>query len=70
MPSKLLLGDGVRDEDFDPLVFCAGVLVEADGPGGSGRAGCALPGVWVFGIDRNGGDLSWCFSGPESLPEP
>jgi hypothetical protein len=66
MPSKLEPAVRASGEDCEPLVFCAGVLEDAAGPGGIGSAGCAVPGVWLGGIDRSGGDLSWWTVGPES----
>jgi hypothetical protein len=53
---------------FGALVLPATVPDWADGPPGTGRAGCAFPGVRLGGIDRRGADLSWCFEAPESGP--
>jgi hypothetical protein len=66
IPSKLAPAVGASEGESGPLVFCAGVLERAAGPGGSGRAGCAWPGVCLGGIERSGGDLSWWTAGPES----
>jgi hypothetical protein len=58
-PSKLAPAESARGEDaVEPLVFFARAFDTAAGPGRIGRAGCAVPRVWLGRIERNGGDLS------------
>ena len=57
-PSKLAPAVGASGDDVGPPVLGAGVLEAPAGPGGTGRAGCAVPGVCLGGIVRSGGEVS------------